>query len=120
MFATTAYAQTTTGAGAPGGGPMDSLMQFAPLLMLPVLFYFLIMRPQQQRQKKHDDQIKGMKRGDTVVLASGVIGQVTRVDDTEVSVEVSPKIEVKVVKSMITDVRVKGVPAAANDVKSKP
>jgi preprotein translocase subunit YajC len=119
MFATPAFAQAASGAGAPTGGPQDLLLQLALPAMLLVLFYLLMMRPQQQRQKKHEEQVKALKRGDTVVLNSGVIGLVTRVDDTEVSVEVSPKVEVKVVKTMISDVRVKGAPVAANDVKAK-
>ncbi len=119
MFATPAYAQATSGAGAASGGPPEMLMTFGLPVMLAVLFYFLLMRPQQQRQKKHQEQIGAMKRGDTVVMSSGIIGQVTRVDDTEVTVEISPKVEVKVVKSMIADIRTRGAPVAANDPKPK-
>jgi preprotein translocase subunit YajC len=119
MFATPAFAQATSGAGAAGGGPQDLILQLGLPAMLLVLFYFLMMRPQQQRQKKHQEQVGGLKRGDTVVLSSGMIGQVTRVDETEVTVEISPKVEVKVVKSMIADVRLRGAPVAANDPKPK-
>jgi preprotein translocase subunit YajC len=119
MFATPAFAQATSGAGAPTGGPQDLILQLALPAMLLVLFYFLMMRPQQQRQKKHQEQVGGLKRGDTVVLSSGIIGQVTRVDDTEATLEISPKVEVKVVKSMIADVRTRGAPVAANDPKPK-
>ena len=118
MFATPAFAQAASGAGAPsGGGPQDLLLQLALPAMLLVLFYFLMMRPQQQRQKKHQEQVSGLKRGDTVVLSSGMIGQVVRVDETEVTLEISPKVEVKVVRSMIADVRTRGAPVAANDAK---
>jgi preprotein translocase subunit YajC len=116
MFATPAFAQAP---GAPAGGaPTDMLLQFAPLVVLFVLFYFLLIRPQQQRAKKHAEDIKAVKRGDNVVLTSGVLGKVTSVGDTEVTVEIAPKIEVKVVKSMISDIRTRGAPTAANDAKS--
>jgi preprotein translocase subunit YajC len=116
MFGSTAHAQTP--AGAPQGGPTDMLLQFAPLVLIFVLFYFLLIRPQQQRAKKHAEEVAGVKRGDTVVLNSGVVGKVTSVGDTEVSVEISPKVEVKVVKTMISDVRTRGAPAVANDAKA--
>ena len=116
MFATPAFAQTA-GAVA-GGGPQDMLMQFLPLIGLVVLFYFLMIRPQQQRMKAHQAMISNVKRNDTVVLNSGVIGKVVRVEDKEVGVEIAQGVTVKVVKSMISDVRVKGEPAPANDSKA--
>ena len=96
MFATTAY----------------------PSILMFVLGYFLLLRPQQQRAKAHQEQIKGVKRGDTVVLSSGVIGKIARVEDTEVQVDIAPGVSVKVVRSMISDVRARGEPAPANDAKS--
>lgn len=116
MFATPAFAQTA-GAAA-GGGPQEMLMQFLPLIGLVVLFYFLMIRPQQQRMKTHQAMIANVKRNDTVVLNSGVIGKVVRVEDKEVGVEIAQGVSVKVVKSMISDVRVKGEPAPANDSKA--
>jgi len=116
MFGSIAHAQAAV--GAPSGGPQDMLLQFAPLVVLFVLFYFLLIRPQQQRAKKHQQDIAGVKRGDTVVLASGVIGKVTAVNDAEATVEIASKVEVKVVKSMISDVRTRGTPAVANDAKA--
>ena len=62
--------------------------------------------------------ITGIKRGDTVVLSNGMIGKVARVEDTEVGVEIATGVTVKVVKAMISDVRTRGEPAAANDTKS--
>jgi len=118
MFATPAMAQTAAVAGAPMGGPQDFLMQIAPILLLLVLFYFLLIRPQQKRAKEHQALITGIKRGDTVVLSNGMIGKVARVEDTEVGVEIATGVTVKVVKSMISDVRTRGEPAAANDTKS--
>lgn len=112
MFATPAYAQA---AGAAPAGPEAMLMQFLPLIALVVLFYFLLIRPQQKRMKQHQAMLAALKRGDTVVLPSGVIGKVVRVEDKEVGVEVATGVTVKVVKGMISDVRAKGDPAPAND-----
>ena len=116
MFATPAFAQAA--AGAPAGGPQDMLIQFLPLIGLVVLFYFLMIRPQQQRMKNHQAMLAAVKRGDTVVLSSGMIGKIVRVEDKEVGVEISTGVTVKVVKSMIAEVRSRGEPAPANDSKS--
>ena len=117
MFASEAFAQTAPGAAAGAGGPQDLLLQFLPLVALMVLFYFLLIRPQQRRLKQHREMIGGVKRGDTVVLASGVVGKVTRVEDAEVQVEIAANTTVRVVKSMIGEVRTRGEPAPANDPK---
>ena len=82
-----------------------------PLALL-VLFYFLMIRPQQKRMKEHQAQIAGLKRGDNVVLPSGVLGKIVRVEDKEVGVEIAQGVTVKVIKSMITEVRSKGEPVA--------
>ena len=113
MFASEALAQTAT-PGA-GGGGQDLLLQFLPLVALMVLFYFLLIRPQQRRMKQHRAMIEAVKRGDTVVLASGVIGKVTKVDEAEIQVEIATGTTVRVVKGMLSDVRTRGEPAPAND-----
>ena len=115
MFATPAFAQTAGAVGA-GGGP-GILMQVLPLVAIMALFYFLMIRPQQRRMRQHQDMVSGLKRGDTVVLPSGVIGKVVRVEDKVVGVEVATGVTVKVVKSMISEVRARGEPAPANDSK---
>jgi len=113
MFSTPAYAQTATAAaGAP-----SPLMTFLPLIAIFILFYFMIIRPQQKRAKQHQAMVLGVKRGDTIVMSNGMIGKVVRVEDTEVGVEVATGVTVKVVKSMIADVRVKGE-VASNDAKA--
>lgn len=116
MFATPAYAQAASGAA--GAGPEALLLQFLPLVALVVLFYFLMIRPQQRRMKQHQAMLSALKRGDTVVMSSGMIGKVVRVEDAEVGVEIATGVTVKVVKSMIADVRAKGDPAPANDSKA--
>jgi preprotein translocase subunit YajC len=115
MFATPAYAQA---AGGAPGGTEAMLLQFLPLIALVVLFYFLMIRPQQRRMKLHREMLAALKRGDQVVLSSGIMGKVVRVEDTEVGLEVASGVTVKVVKSMIADVRAKGDPAPANDSKA--
>lgn len=94
------------------GGPSGILIQLAPLLLLFVLFYFMLIRPQQKRMKEHQAMVAGLKRGDNVVLSSGVLGKIVRVEDAEVGVEIAQGVTVKVVKAMITEVRSKGQPAA--------
>jgi preprotein translocase subunit YajC len=116
LFATPAMAQTAAGAPA-AGGPASFLIQIAPIAAMIVLFYFLLIRPQQRRLKQHRTLIGGVKRGDQVVLSSGMIGKVTKVEDAELSVEIAPGVNVKVVKSMIADVRTRGEPAANDLVK---
>ena len=117
MF-TPAFASAATG-DAPAGllaGPLGSLL---PILLLLPLFYFLLIRPQQRRLKAHQAMIGAVKRGDTVVLSSGIIGKVVRVEDAEVQLEVAPNTNVRVVKGMIGEVRTKGEPVAANDAPAK-
>ncbi|MFN3212046.1 MAG: preprotein translocase subunit YajC [Henriciella sp.] len=97
---------------AAGGSLMSSLIMFVPLILI---FYFLLIRPQQQRQKKHRQMIDDMKKGDTVVTAGGLIGKVTRVADTEVTVELADGVRVRSLKGMIADVKDKNTPVAAND-----
>ncbi len=101
-----------------GAGPQDMIMQFAPIVGLMILFYFLLIRPQQKRAKEHQATISAVKRNDTVVLSSGLIGKVVRVEETEVGLEIAQGVTVKVVKSMIAEVRTRGAPAPANDPKS--
>jgi preprotein translocase subunit YajC len=106
---TPAYAQA---AAAPGGS--DILVQMMPFVLIFIIMYFLLIRPQQKRVKAHQEMIKNVRRGDTVVLNSGMIGKVTKViDDNEAEVEIADNVKVKVVKSMIADVRNKTEPAPA-------
>jgi preprotein translocase subunit YajC len=100
------------------GGLSAQLMQIAPILLMVVLFYFMLIRPQQKRAKEHQVMLSNLKRGDNVVLSSGMLGKIVRVEDKEVGVEIAQGVTVKVVKGMITEVRTKGEPAPANDPKS--
>lgn len=116
MFATPAFAQA---AGAATGNPTDGLLQMLPMLIgFIAIMYFFMIRPQQQRAKQHKAMLANMKRNDTVVLSSGLIGKITRVEDAEVMIEIATGVNVRVVKTMINEVRVKGEPAPANDSKA--
>jgi preprotein translocase subunit YajC len=101
---------------APAAAPANSLvMQLVMFLPLILIFYFLLIRPQQQRQKKHTAMIAAIKRGDTVVTSGGLIGKVNKVSDTEISVDLAENVRVRVVKGMILEVRNKSEPVPAND-----
>jgi preprotein translocase subunit YajC len=100
----TAYAQGTS--GTPGAS--DIFIQFMPFVLIIVIMYFLVIRPQQQRVKAHQQLIANVRRGDTVVTSGGVIGKVVKVlEGDEVLLEIAEDVRVKVVKSMLADVRSK-------------
>ena len=96
------------------GGLMALVIQIAPIVAIFILFYFLMIRPQQKRMKAHQALIAGVKRGDEVVLSNGMVGKVTRVEDAEAMVEISRGVNVRVVKAMIAEVRNRTA-IAAND-----
>ena len=100
MFITPALAQTA-GGQASGAG---ILVQMAPLVLIFVVFYFLLIRPQQQKMKAHKAKIDAVKKGDQVVTGGGLVGKVVRVDDLYMDVELAPGMKVKAVKSTIADV----------------
>jgi preprotein translocase subunit YajC len=119
MFATLGIILAATPATEGAAGFFNSpLGQMAPLLLLPVLFYFMIWRPQSRRAKEHAGRISAVKRGDGVVLTGGILGKVVRVEEQEVQVEIAPNVNIKVVKAMIAEVRTRGEPAPANDAKA--
>jgi preprotein translocase subunit YajC len=103
------YLSAATSAGGPSG-----LWQFAPLVGMALIFWFLIIRPQMKRQKEHQQKVQSMKRGDQVVTGGGIVGKVTKVDDTYVELEIAQGVKVKVVKQTITEL-VSPTGAAAND-----
>lgn len=111
-----AYAQTTSGATG-GGSTADTLTQFFPFILIIGIFYFLMIRPQQQKQKALQKQLSDLRRGDNVITSGGIIGTVARVvSDDEVSVEIAEGVRVRVVRSTITGITGKGEPRT--DVKS--
>ncbi|MGJ8570922.1 MAG: preprotein translocase subunit YajC [Hoeflea sp.] len=107
MFVTPAYAQS-----ALGGGGSEILMSILPFLLIFVIMYFLIIRPQRTQMKKRTEMLANVRRGDQVVTGGGMIAKVTKViDDAELEVEIADGVKVRLVRSLIADVRVKGEPA---------
>ena len=103
---TPAFAQTPAGAGG-----VDMIMQIVPFVLIFVIMYFLIIRPQQRKAREHQEMIKNVRRGDTVVTTGGIIGKVTKVsDDAELEIEIAEGVRVRLVRGMIADVRAKGEP----------
>lgn len=110
MFVTPAYAQA-----AGGANPIAAIGQFIPLLLVFVIMYFLLIRPQQAKLKAQKAMIDAVRRGDQVVTSGGIIGKVSKVkDDNEVEIEIADGVKVRVVKSTISQVISKTEPAAAN------
>jgi preprotein translocase subunit YajC len=111
VFVTPAFAQAAGG----GGGSTDLILQVVPFALIFVIMYFLILRPQQRRAKEHQDLVKNVRRGDTVVTSGGILGRVSKVTDdaSEIEVEIAEGVRVKVVRSMVTEVRAKGEPVKA-------
>ena len=106
MFISPAYAQ----AASPFGGD-SMLVSLLPFILIFVIMYFLILRPQQKRQKQHAEMVKNVRRGDTVITSGGLVGKVTKVsDDDHIEVEVADGVRVRQMRSMIADVRAKGEP----------
>ena len=87
------------------------------LILMGVVFYFLLIRPQQKRAKEHREMVEGLSRGDEVVTQGGLIGKVTKVTETEAFVEVAEGVKVKVLKGSINEVRNRPSPKPANDSK---
>jgi preprotein translocase subunit YajC len=87
------------------------MTQLLPFVLIFVIMYFLILRPQQKRVKAHQEMVKNVRRGDTVVTSGGLVGKVTKViDDDQIEVEIADGIRVRQVRAMVSDVRAKGEP----------
>jgi preprotein translocase subunit YajC len=105
MLISPAYAQ---GAGFGGDSMLVSLL---PFVLIFVIMYFLILRPQQKRVKMHQEMVKNLRRGDTVVTSGGLIGKVTKVvDDEQIEVELAEGFKIRQMRQMISEVRAKGEP----------
>jgi len=110
MWISTAYAQGT------GIFDQNALVQFLPLILIFVVFYFLLIRPQQRKAKDQKNMLGALRRGDRVVTGGGIIGTVARVDNPEeVVVDIAENVRVRVVRSTITTVLAKPDPAAARE-----
>ncbi|WP_207478548.1 preprotein translocase subunit YajC [Arenibaculum pallidiluteum] len=114
MLVSTAWAQT---------GPAPGAFEFAsflPLVLIFIVFYFLLIRPQQKRMKEHRTMLDALRRGDRVVTGGGIIGTVTKADADEVTVEIAENVRVRVLKSTITSILQKTEPVKGGGAGDKP
>ena len=112
MFVTPAYAQST-------GVSPDMFVSILPFVLIFVIMYFLIIRPQRLQLKKRGEMLAAVRRGDTVVTGGGLIGKVTKViDDNQIEIEVSDDVRVRQMRSMVADVRAKGEPVQEEGASS--
>jgi len=110
MLISPAYAQ------AAGGLDQSALVQFLPLVLIFVVFYFLLIRPQQKKQKDHRAMLDAVRRGDRVVTGGGILATVSKVvSPEEVEVDLAPNVRVRVLRSTISSVLAKPDPAAARE-----
>ena len=109
MFVTPAYAQAAGGAGGAAG-----LASFLPLVLIFVIMYFLMIRPQQKKMKEHRAMVEALKKGDEVVTQGGLVGKITAVRDSELEVEIAPGVKVRVIRSTVTGLVNRTQPVAAN------
>jgi preprotein translocase subunit YajC len=106
MLITPAYAQ------AAGGDTMGMLTSLLPFILIFVIMYFLILRPQQKRVKDHAELVKNLRRGDTVVTTGGLVAKVTKVvDDEQIEIEIADGVRIRQLRQMVSGVRTKGEPA---------
>jgi preprotein translocase subunit YajC len=100
-----AFAMAGPPGGGTGAGGLAAFQQIIPLVLMFAIFYFLLIRPQQKKAKEHRSLLDGLKKGDFVLTAGGVHGKVTSVDDTVVSLEIAPGVNIKITKSYIATIR---------------
>ena len=103
MLISNAYAQTAAAAG-----PMDSIMQFLPIILMFAVLYFLMIRPQQKKAKEHKALLDALSKGDEVVTQGGIAGRVTKVGDDFVTISIADNVEIQIQKPAITLVLPKG------------
>ena len=114
MFISPAYAQDA------GGGGLGGIEALLPLVLIFVVFYFLLIRPQQRKAKVHREMIGALRRGDNVVTGGGIIGRVTRVlDDERIMVEIAENVRVQIARGTVSNVMARGEPIKETRVRSR-
>jgi preprotein translocase subunit YajC len=102
-FISSAYALGTTGTGTGASGSSgNTFISFIPIIAMVVIFYFLLIRPQQKRAKEHRDMVTALKSGDRIITSGGIHGEVTGLDDKSVTIEIAPKVRIKVTRDSIS------------------
>jgi len=112
MFISTAYAQTTGASAQSAGSTVMLVLQF---VLLGLVLYLFVLRPQQKKMKEHRALIDAVKKGDTVTTGGGLIGKVTKVEDAVVEIEIATNVRVRAVKASLSDVTPAGGTKPAND-----
>ena len=107
MFISSAFAQTAP-AAATGGDVQSSLMSMLPIILMFVVLYFVMIRPQMKKQKEHKAMVEALAKGDEVVTAGGVLGRVSKLGDNFIGVEIAPGVEIQVQRSAVVQVLPKG------------
>ena len=110
MFISPAYAQAA-------GGANDMFLQMMPLVLIFVVFYFLLIRPQQKKAKQHRELLANLRKGDTVVTGGGIMGKVVKLEDNVVFVEIADNVRIRVLRQTITDVVGKTEPVKEAEAK---
>ena len=108
MFITSAIAQTAPAAAAAGGDMQSSLMSMLPLVLMFVVLYFVMIRPQMKKQKEHRAMIDALAKGDEVATVGGVLGKVSKLGDSYVSLEIATGVEIQIQRSAVVQVLPKG------------
>ncbi|MFN8693101.1 MAG: preprotein translocase subunit YajC [Holosporales bacterium] len=117
MFISPAFAQEIAVGSGTAAAPAQtsSLLSIAPMVLIFVVFYFLMIRPQQKKVREHQKMVEGLRRGDKVITSGGIIGKIVKVsDDNEATVEIAEGIQIRVVRSTISQVVAKPEPANSN------
>jgi preprotein translocase subunit YajC len=107
VFISSAFAQTAP-AAATGGSMQDSLMSMLPLVLMFVVLYFVMIRPQMKKQKEHRAMVDALAKGDEVVTAGGLLGRVSKMGDNYIGVEIANGVEIQVQRSAVVQVLPKG------------
>ena len=108
MFISSAFAQTAPAAAEAGGGLQSSLMSMLPLILMFVVLYFVMIRPQMKKQKEHRAMIDALAKGDEVATGGGLLGKVAKLSETTPSLEVAPGVEIQMQRSAVVQVLPKG------------
>jgi len=108
MFISSAFAQTAPAAASAGGDLQSSLMSMLPLLLMFVVLYFVMIRPQMKKQKEHKTMIDALAKGDEIVTAGGFVGKVSKLGDGYLGVEIANGVEVQMQRSAVVQVLPKG------------
>ncbi|MEI6548780.1 MAG: preprotein translocase subunit YajC [Betaproteobacteria bacterium] len=108
MFISSAFAQTAPAAASAGGDMQSSLMSMLPLLLMFVVLYFVMIRPQMKKQKEHKTMIDALAKGDEIITAGGFLGKVSKLGDGYLGVEIANGVEVQMQRSAVVQVLPKG------------